>query len=178
MSRRKSWADGFFKAGGLIRLLVHVRGKQMVEVEITEENLVMLSLSTQPTQPAPFTSTNQSFSCLPKQYLYFYAAVIHTQPIAIQFCQKGIIEFFNLIVEHLSWWIEVCLQRHHNSPEKILIHRLCVSLLTRDGFLVISAGFLEVPVGLVYPHWLAQKPIYTVENCFGIVSHPCTVKPI
>ena len=67
------------------------------------------------------------------------------------FLPKGIIGFFNLIVEHFSWRIELCLLRllrHHNSPEKILIHRLCVSLLTRDGFLVISAGFLEVPVGL------------------------------
>ena len=67
---------------------------------------------------------------------------------------------------------------HHNAPEKILIRRLCVSLLTRDGFLVISVGFLEVPVGLVYPHWLAQNIIYTVENCFGIVSAPCTVAPL
>ena len=94
--------------------------------------------------PAPFTRPHhQSFSCLPNN-AHLYASVIKTQPITIPEQLKRYhwaFQFDNF--GHLIQKIELGPRRQDNVPEKIFLRRLCVSLLTSDGFLVISEGFLD-----------------------------------
>ena len=150
----------FAKAWALIRLLVHVRAKQMVGVEWRQDNrrkspdIIQSWLSRQQKVPEScflfhpaarplHQPHHQSFSCLPNN-AHLYASVIKTQPITIPEQIKRYqwaFQFDNF--GHLIQKIELGPRRQDNVPEKILLRRLCVSLLTSDGFLVISEGFLD-----------------------------------
>ena len=153
---------------------------RLVEVgEITEEYPVMLPLS----NPRPLHVHQPVFFMSSKTMHIFMLRSSPKVSLVISNFKK------------LNWgttctWVPWGRAAHHNAPEKILIHPLCVSLLTPDGFFVISTGFLEVPVGICSTHigkrktpsvvpsgywvlptlyWLAWNTIHTAEYCFGIL---------
>ena len=120
---------------------------RLVEVgEITEENPVMLPLS----NPRPLHVHQPVFFMSSKtMHIFMQRSSTHI------LLSKSVVGYFKF--KKLNWgttctWVPWGRAAHHNAPEKILIHPLCVSLLTPDGFFVISTGFLEVPVGICSTH--------------------------
>ena len=121
----------------------------MVEVGRGWRDNRRISRHASPFKPPPPSRPPTSLFHVFQNNAHFYAAVIYT------LFSKGVIAYFKL--KKLDWdttctWVPWGRAAHHNAPEKILIHPLCVSLLTPDGFFVISTGFLEVPVGICSTH--------------------------
>lgn len=139
----------FFKAGPLSDCWCMWEANKwwrLVEVgEITEEYPVMLPLS----NPRPLHVHQPVFFMSSKtMHIFMQRSSTHI------LLSKSVVGYFKF--KKLNWgpctWVPWGRAAHHNAPEKILIHPLCVSLLTPDGFFVISTGFLEVPVGICSTH--------------------------